>query len=145
MSGRKLWAGKSAAVRRYQDGLHLNTVVSEDSQGCPAEWTISSHKYKRWAGDGLKAGSANGEPHTSGVTIKVYEMRLLAAAARWKRGDIQRNQLPMIPVVLAERIIRAGGLEVWVTSEKSRKKRFETMLVGQTPYRGLGLAPVGKI
>ena len=57
---------------------------------------------------------------------------------------MQTNQLPKIPVELAERIIRAGGLEAWATCEDSRKRHFETMLAGETPHRSPEAGQRGK-
>jgi hypothetical protein len=64
--------------------------------------------------------------------FKKYELKLLAALAQCYRGKISFNQLPMIPVQMAELIIRAGGLAEWMNSHERRLKRFWDMVREQS-------------
>ena len=68
----------------------------------------------------------------SEFAFKKYELKLLAALARCYRGKIGFEKLPMIPLRMAELIIRAGGLGEWMNRDEKRLKRFWDMVREQS-------------
>jgi len=91
-------------------------------------------QHGRWDTD-------RGEEPFPGATVafKPYEMKLLAALAQCYRGKKTFADLPMIPIEMADLIIRQGGLHAWVCRTESRLNRFRKILDEQE--KGTTLLP----
>ena len=79
----------------------------------------------------------------SEFAFKEYELKLLAALAQCYRGKIGFDRLPMIPIRMAELIIRAGGLGEWMNRDEKRLKRFWDMVREQSKD-GPKLKPIAR-
>ncbi len=101
-------------------GVHAILRIGEAGWIWPPENEPCPTPHKRWSAntqnDDLSAASEFG--------FKMYELKLLAALAQCYRGKIGFEKLPMIPMRLAELIIRAGGLGEWMNRDEKRLKRF---------------------
>ena len=71
--------------------------------------------------------------------FKEYEMKLLAALAQCYRGTQTFADLPMIPVEMANLIMREGSLQEWLRRSPRRVERFWKFVNGQE--KGPNLLP----
>ena len=56
----------------------------------------------------------------AGIRLQDYEFKLLAALAQCYRGKKTFADLPMIPIEMADLIIRQGGLQTWLCGAEYR-------------------------
>jgi hypothetical protein len=112
-------------------GVHTILRIGKDGWIWPPENEPFPEPHKRFSpnkqSDDLSAVSEFG--------FKRYELKLLAALAQCYRGKIGLEKLPMIPVRMAELIIRAGGLGEWMNRDEKRLKRFWNMVREQSSER----------
>lgn len=71
--------------------------------------------------------------------FKPSEFKLLAALAQCFRGKKTFADLPMIPVEMADLIIRQGGLQEWLRRSPKRVERFRKIVDEQ--QKGTTLVP----
>jgi hypothetical protein len=74
-------------------------------------------EHKRWHDDWEPFPGAK-------FAFRPYELKLLAALAQCHRGKKTFADLPMIPVEMADLIIRQGGLQAWLCRSEYRLARF---------------------
>ncbi len=99
-------------------------------------------QHGRWDTD-------RGEEPFPGATVafKPYEMKLLAALAQCYRGKKTFADLPMIPIEMADLIIRQGGLQEWLRRSRRRVERFRKFVDEQekgTKLRSKSTLPPGR-
>jgi hypothetical protein len=75
--------------------------------------------------------------------FKEYEMKLLAALAQCYRGAKTFADLPMIPVQMADVIMREGCLQEWLRRSPRRVERFWKIVEDQE--KGTKLLPKSAV
>jgi hypothetical protein len=97
-------------------GVHTILRIGKDGWIWPPENEPFPELHERFSpnprSDDLSAASE--------FAFKRYELKLLAALAQCYRGKIGLDKLPMIPLRMAELIIRAGGLGEWMNRDEKR-------------------------
>jgi hypothetical protein len=84
------------------------------------------------------------EPFPQGrYDFKEYEFKLLAALAQCYRGQKTFADLPMIPVEMADLIIRQGGLQAWLQRSEHRLARFRK--IAEDQEKGTKLLPKSAV
>jgi hypothetical protein len=103
---------------------HTQVFVGEDGTAWPTPIDAAqSEKWrKRWS-DNPRSDECGGSAAPN-LRFKTYEMKLLAGFAQCYRGQQPINKLPLIPLRMAEHIIRAGGLVEWINADRKRVERF---------------------
>jgi hypothetical protein len=120
-------------------GFHTILRTGEDGWIWPPENEPFPEPHKRWS-----ANTSSDDLSTpSEFAFKEYELQLLAALAQCYRGKVGFDRLPMIPVGMAELIIRAGGLGEWMNRDEKRLKRFWDMVREQS-MDGPKLKPIAR-
>ena len=111
--------------------LGVHTIVVFDQDGNTV-WPQEESEWRpkprpRWGAD-KDAGPLS----VPKFDFKTYEFALLAAFAKCHRGQATTKQLPMIPLQMANLILRHGGLTEWINSDQKRLKRFWSMVAAQS-------------
>src|SRR5208282_2492283 len=124
--GRARNRGAIAVGRAGLTGVHTVLKPGPD-EGLLWPFVIDApHKpfqHRRWATD------RDEEPFPGAKSaFRSYEMKLLAALAQCFRGQKTFADLLMIPVEMAEMIIRQGGLQAWVCRSERRLERFRKIV-----------------
>jgi hypothetical protein len=115
--------GESLGQGGYTGG-HTHVFLGEDGTAWPTpiDAAQSEEWRKRWSNN--PRNDECGASAAPNATFKTYEMRLLASFAQCYRGQQPVNKLPLIPLRMAERIMRAGGLVEWINADRKRVERF---------------------
>jgi hypothetical protein len=116
--GRRNFLGRGSYV-----GGHTHVFLGEDgtSWPTPIDSCQSEEIRDRWSNN---RPSENNLSVASNSNHKSYELKLLASFAQCYRGKLPLNRLPLIPLEMAERIIKAGGLVEWINGDRKRGDRF---------------------
>lgn len=122
-------------------GVHTILIPGPDGQFLwPPE--IEKHSqpfpHERWDMD------RDEEPFPGALfAFRQYEFKLLAALAQCYRGKKTFGDLPMIPVEMADLIIRQGGLQGWLRRNPRRVERFKKIVDEQE--KGTTLLPKSPV
>jgi hypothetical protein len=109
-------------------GVHTILRIGKDGWIWPPENEPFPAPHGRWAVN----GECDDLSAASEFDFKEHEFRLLAALAQCYRRKIDLEELPMIPIRMAELINRAGGLGEWMNRNEKRLKLFWDMVREQS-------------
>ena len=126
---------------RRVDHFGIHTIIRPDRDG---NWPmplvdntgIRDESSDRWDDDGY----GNAAEKKRKIPVRHFETILLAAAAKCYRGEISLKELPKIPVDLATKIIREGGLVDWINFTNRRLEKFWNMAEAQSRAHSIGTA-----